>query len=230
MADQALAARSAQLEQAKALVEADASYFPQIVVGVLPVFDDPFVELRRWVADFVLLAMSSRKLGTEDKQELALKCLEKLSDSTANEQDITTAKSFIQITTIIYPIVFRHVANNPQSMKLWKNLSDLKSAILRFWDAEGEGLRICCVKFAQRVITAQSLGSKDPRLANKEDVSLNIVIADHPLLIERDLNAEAQALLDRIILVLQERPAYANPSALPWSVAADNLIVIRYSW
>lgn len=109
MTDVALSARLAQLEQARSLVEADATYFPQIVVGVLPVFDDPFVELRRWVSDFVLVALSSRKLTTEDKQDLALKCLEKLSMSTISEDDTTTAKNFIQISTIIYPLVFRHV-------------------------------------------------------------------------------------------------------------------------
>lgn len=32
-------------------------------------------------------------------------------------------------------------------------------------------------------------------------------MADHPLLTDRDLDAEAQALLDRLISTLQERPA-----------------------
>lgn len=109
MVDNALAARLAQLNQAKSLVEADASYFPQIVVGVLPVFSDPAVELRRWASDFVLLAFSSRKLPLEDKEDLALKCLEKLAKSIPTEKDVTTAKGFIQISTIIYPLVFRHM-------------------------------------------------------------------------------------------------------------------------
>lgn len=61
-------------------------------------------------------------------------------------------------------------------------------------------------------------------------MSLNIVIADHPLLIERDLNAEAQALLDRIILVLQERPAYAKLAVHRVITTTDHLLVTLCLW
>lgn len=109
MVEDALASRLAQLNQARTLVDHDASYFPQIVIGVLPVFTDSAVELRRWVADFVLVAFSSTKLSLEDKQDLALKCLDKLTSSIISETDPTTSKSFIQISAAVYPLLFRHV-------------------------------------------------------------------------------------------------------------------------
>lgn len=109
MVDSALASRLAQLNQAKLLVESDASYFPQIVVGVLPVFTDASVDLRRWVADFALTAFSSPKLPLVDKHDLSLKVIEPLSSAIVTEKDIATCKSYAQIAAIIYPMLFRHV-------------------------------------------------------------------------------------------------------------------------
>lgn len=109
MVDSALEARLLQLQQARALVDSDPSYFPQIVVGVLPVFHDASTELRRWVADFVQLAFTSVKLGTQEKQELAITCLDQLVNALSTEKDISTSKSFIQTSSLMYPLLFRHV-------------------------------------------------------------------------------------------------------------------------
>lgn len=109
MVDSALASRLAQLDQAKLLVESDASYFPQIVIGVLPVFTDDSIELRRWVASFVLTAFSSPKLSAQDKHDLALKVIEKMSAAVVAEQDISICKCYAQISSIIYPMLFQHV-------------------------------------------------------------------------------------------------------------------------
>lgn len=109
MTDDALKARLLQLQQARTLVDSDPSYFPQIVVGVLPVFHDASVELRRWVADFVQLAFTSAKLGVQEKQSLAITCLDQLISALTSETDISATKSFIQISSLIYPLLFRHV-------------------------------------------------------------------------------------------------------------------------
>lgn len=107
--DASLSSRLGQLNQAKALVETDPTYFPQIVVGVLPVFVDPEVELRRWVAEFVMLAFSSTNLDHRQKQDLAIKSIERLSHATIVETDIVALKCFIQTSTTVYPLLFQYM-------------------------------------------------------------------------------------------------------------------------
>lgn len=40
----------------------------------------------------------------------------------------------------------------------------IKSKILSLWDVAPIGVRICCIKFVQRVILVQSRGITDPRV------------------------------------------------------------------
>lgn len=109
MVDHEMSSRLLQLNQARALVETDPSYYQQIVVGVLPVFDDVAADLRRWVADFVLSALSNSKLTALEREDLALKCLTRLSEALAKEKDDQVSKCFIQLSSAMYPLLFRHV-------------------------------------------------------------------------------------------------------------------------
>lgn len=109
MVEEALTSRINQLNQARSLVESDPSYFPQIVVGVLPVFNDAAVELRYWVAEFVASAFTSNYLSASEKENLASKCLDRLTAALAAETNIQVMKSFIQLSSALYPILFRHV-------------------------------------------------------------------------------------------------------------------------
>jgi hypothetical protein len=55
-------------------------------------------------------------------------------------------------------------------------MTAIKSRILRIWDVAPPGIRVCCIKFAQRIVLAQTSGidgdvrvgytSKDGRLDN----------------------------------------------------------------
>lgn len=46
----------------------------------------------------------------------------------------------------------------------WQKMSALKSKILSFWDTTPVGVRLNCIKFAQKVVLAQSKGTTDPRV------------------------------------------------------------------
>lgn len=109
MTEDSVTIRLTQLAQAKSLVDGDPSYFPQIVIGVLPVFVDQEVRLRRWVADFVLLAFSSPLLPQTEKCDLGLKIVEQLSSSIVTEEDLVVRKCFVQVCTILYPLLFQHM-------------------------------------------------------------------------------------------------------------------------
>jgi symplekin len=105
----AVESRLKQLQQAKDLVDNDASFFGQIVTGLLPLTNDPEVIVRRWVADFLLQAFSSIKLDMPAKLDLALKCLETLCTLMVQQQDVPTTKSVMQASTLVYPLLFRHL-------------------------------------------------------------------------------------------------------------------------
>lgn len=98
----------------------------------------------------------------------------------------------------------------------------IKQKILRIWDNAAPSVRICCVKFAQRVVLAQTVASGPdlrvrllPRArchvaltavvqhGGALDVSLDKVPLHHQSLDGRNLEAEATGLLDRMLGALE---------------------------
>ena len=112
--------------------------------------------------------------------------------------------------------------NNPHDTLTWERMLAIKSRIFRIWDSAAAGVRICCVKFAQRVVLVQTKGpDADPRVWFSErylmlrltgvsqrgdplEVSLSMVPPDHKLIPPKSLEAEASGLLDRMLAVFQE--------------------------
>lgn len=114
--------------------------------------------------------------------------------------------------------------NNSYDTTTWERLTAVKSRILRLWNTAPPSIRICCIKFAQRVVLAQTVaGEQDLRVGyvqclatmNEADrphlqrgdvlrVHAGMVPPNHPLLEPQTLEAEATGLLDRMLGVLQE--------------------------
>jgi symplekin len=105
----------------------------------------------------------------------------------------------------------------------------IKSRILRIWDSAATGIRICCIKFAQQVVLAQTTGSdSEPRVRlvlnifgtltngpslqrdGSLEMSLSLVPENHPLIPQRNLEAEASGLLDRVLGIFQESAMYVQ--------------------
>ena len=65
-----------------------------------------------------------------------------------------------------------HVASvisisNPNDSSTWDRMAAIKSNILKRWDTAAPGIRICCIKFVQRVVQVQTPGViADPRVRN----------------------------------------------------------------
>ncbi len=106
-------------------------------------------------------------------------------------------------------------------------MTAIKSRILRIWETAPTSIKICCIKFAQRVVLAQTAAtSAEHKVWCREqgwgpngtgdayitwiqrgdglDISLLLVPANHALLDVRNLEAEATGLLDRMLSVLQD--------------------------
>lgn len=109
MGEDSRISRMTQMNQARDLAKSDPSYIPQIVSGVLPFFNDSEQEVRFWVSDFLADVFCGSQLSASDKENLALQCFAKLVDVITIEKSVRITKSFIQLFTVLYPILFRHV-------------------------------------------------------------------------------------------------------------------------
>lgn len=114
--------------------------------------------------------------------------------------------------------------NNPTDESTWQKMAAIKSNILRRMDSAAPGVRICCIKFVQRVVQTQTPGLiSDPRVRTlgsstlayiynltdqqrpeQNEISLALVPRDHPLIPPQNLEAETSGLLDRLLGILQE--------------------------
>ncbi|OCK96924.1 uncharacterized protein K441DRAFT_656220 [Cenococcum geophilum 1.58] len=197
-----------QLESARALALSDAAYYNQIVPGVLPIIGagaNATLELRRWGADFLAETFASPTLGSEDKQRLSLQVLETLRENLETVDDTGVVKSVVQAAASIYPLVFRHILSSPNDVQNWQVMAAIKSNILRRMDSASPGVRICCIKFVQRVVQVETPGLiADPRRPEQNEISLALVPRDHPLIPPQNLEAEASGLLDRLLSILQD--------------------------
>ncbi|CAZ79906.1 unnamed protein product [Tuber melanosporum] len=198
-----------QLGSARALVLTDPVYWPQVLHGILPIVSGPVVELRRWGADFLAETFSTPVVEAGEKLNLAVACLDTMV-RLMDEREAGILKSVVQCSASVYPLIFRYICNNREDAATWKKMDVLKSKILSLWDTGPVGVRLCCIKFVQRVILVQSRGVTDPRLADRSEISLSMVPTNHPILSLPALDAEAQGLLDRLLGVLHEDPRQEN--------------------
>ncbi len=98
-----------QLGDARKLVLTDATHYPQIIQGILPIVaPGARVELRRWVADFLAETFASPAIPAHQKETLSLLVLETLKNMIENPQeDHAVVKSVVQTAASVYPLVFR---------------------------------------------------------------------------------------------------------------------------
>ncbi|CZS88919.1 hypothetical protein WAI453_010509 [Rhynchosporium graminicola] len=201
-----------QLENARRLVLTDPVHYPQVVQGILPIAaPGARVELRRWVSEFLAETFASPSVSPSQKETMSLIVLETLKTMIENPQeDQAVVKNVVQTAASVYPLVFRWIINNTYDSTTWERMMAIKSRILRMWDGASPGIRICCIKFAQRVVLVQTTGPlADPKRGDPMEVSLSMVPQTHPLIPPKNLEAEASGLLDRILSVFQENSSDA---------------------
>lgn len=60
--------------------------------------------------------------------------------------------------------------SNPTDSQTWGAMAAIKSSILRRMDKEPSGVKVCCVKFIQRVVQVQTPGQiADPRVRDTKN-------------------------------------------------------------
>ncbi|KAH7023149.1 hypothetical protein EDB80DRAFT_558563 [Ilyonectria destructans] len=196
-----------QLDDARKLVLGDVKYYPSVVKGILPIIGPSApLELRRWGAEFLAEAFATPALPNGEKETMQPYVLTTLESMIANDrEDPQVLRSVIQTAASIYPLAMRWIINNGYDTITWERMVAIKQKILRIWDNAVPSVRICCIKFAQRVVLAQSVATgAELRYGGTLDVSLDKVPPNHQSLDQRTLEAEATGLLDRMLTVLQE--------------------------
>ncbi|KAL5612343.1 hypothetical protein BROUX41_000125 [Berkeleyomyces rouxiae] len=197
-----------QLNDARKLVLADVKFYPDVVKGILPILQpNTLVELRRWGADFLAEAFATPALSIKEKETMQVSgVIDTLETVLHNpNEDLHVLRSIILACASIYPVTLRWTIENSYDNITWQKMTDIKSRIFSIWETASPSVRICCIKFAQRIVLAQtpSIGT-EPKRNDAMDISLDRVPANHGLLDRRMLEAEAHGLLDRIMGTLQD--------------------------
>ncbi|KAL8768693.1 MAG: hypothetical protein Q9209_005111 [Squamulea sp. 1 TL-2023] len=196
-----------QLDAARQIVLADAGLYPQILQGILPIVGaNARLELRRWGADFLAETFASPLLVPQEKERLSIVILQTLKELLENQsEDSNVIKSVIQAAASIYALVFRYIISHQHDAATWDRMAAIKSNVFRRWDTASGGIRICCIKFVQRVVQVHTPGViADPRRPEQNEVSLALVPREHPLIPPSRLEPEALGLLDRLLNVFHE--------------------------
>ncbi|KAM7224550.1 protein of unknown function (DUF3453) domain containing protein [Rhypophila decipiens] len=200
-----------QLNAARKIVLENPTYYDRIVKGILPIIGPSSpVELRRWGADFLAESLGTPALSTRDKENLTVSILETLRSLVENpNEDPLVLKASILAAASAYSVVVRWIIHNSYHIESWEHIMAIKSSILRIWDTAVTPVKICCIKFVQRVVLAQTASNGIGPNYNGLDVSLSMIPASHPVLDPRLLEAEAAGLLDRMLSVLQDNSSDA---------------------
>ncbi|KAI0160990.1 hypothetical protein GGR52DRAFT_562481 [Hypoxylon sp. FL1284] len=196
-----------QLEDARKLVLGNSGYYTQVIQATLPIIGPSSqVEFRRWGADFLAEAFATPAIAPNQKETLSLLVLETLRLLLDNpNQDVLVLRGVIQAAASIYPLALRWIINNSWDAHTWEHMTAIKTMILRIWDTAPPTIRICCIKFAQRVVLAQTPSiNQEPKRGDVLDISLVMIPQEHPILDGPKLEAEASGLLDRMLGTLQD--------------------------
>ncbi|KAG6181882.1 hypothetical protein E4U36_003684 [Claviceps purpurea] len=195
-----------QLNDARKLVLGDVNYYQSVVRGLLPIIGpNAPVELRRWGAEFLAEAFSTPALPIREKETMQLYVLATMESLLNEREDPQVLRSVILTAASIYPLAMRWIINNAYDTVTWDKVLSIKQTILRLWDRAVPSVKICCIKFAQRVVLAQTACTAgEYRYGGTLDVSLDWVPPNHQSLDPGSLEAEASGLLDRMLNVLQE--------------------------
>ena len=171
-----------ELEKAKALLDVDSSYYPQIVEGVLPIAQHSDVRIRQWVVNLLVAAFTTSTISNEVKERLVTLCGSTF-ESFLEESDSHIVTRTIQCVSCIYPLIFRKMYEidtifiqqkvltlcrcvDHSDKPTWMLYTALKTQILKLWNTDSRTLKLACIKFTQCVVGTQTPGIRDPRVGS----------------------------------------------------------------
>ena len=100
-----------QLNAARQIVLRDATLYPQIVEGILPIIGaNARLELRRWGAEFLAETFAAPAVPSQTKESMAVLVLQTLKDLLeVPGEDVEVVKAVVQAAASIYGLIFRYM-------------------------------------------------------------------------------------------------------------------------
>lgn len=204
----------AQLDQARALAFSNRDTFPQVLRQVFPLAANPDLLVQRWCARFFSDAFRAGedKLDGAAKTDLAIDALDTLHQL-GQVRDHEVVKHCVDAAVVVFRLVFRYVADNDGSTGIWKQLQQMKTGYceryLTVWPLESADtaesdrrrnieINLELLKFVLVVVDYQLRTSSQPAM-----FSLARVNPSHTLLKQQQLEAEAHALVEKVLQVLE---------------------------
>lgn len=188
--------------------------FLQVVKQILNFISNPNVAVKAWCAKFLRQVFVEKSCVTQAavKTDLALEALPHMV-VLANIPDLDVFKDVIDISVVVYKLVFRYVADNDSNTSFWPMLAELRNNLVakfesqfpfeRSYDRELDSLRnisakVVLLKFLMTVIDYQL------RSSSSKFYLLSRVNPDHTQIEPALMESEAEALLDVVLKPLHD--------------------------
>lgn len=220
-----------QLDQAQQLAFSSKDVFSPVVKQILNLVNNPNIEVQRWCADFLKRAFlaGDEHVAPGVKIDLAIDALVP-TVTLAQVKDIQVYKCVVDLSVVLFRLVFRYVAENDGCNGIWANLNELKTLMVSRYesqfpfdscfDSERDAFRnIECkletLKFLFLVIDFQL------RSGSSRYFSLARVDPAHTLIKQGPLEAEANAILSKVL-----KPLYDDILVTPIVTATLNHLAV----
>ncbi|RLV92764.1 mRNA cleavage and polyadenylation specificity factor complex subunit pta1 [Spathaspora sp. JA1] len=215
-----------QLDQAKQLALTQPETHAQVFRQILPFTSRPELPIKQWCVEFIhdTFLNSKVQLRHGDKVDLAIDSLDSLIGLSNSMVEIHDFCQVINISNIIYKLVFQYVCENDGCNQIWSKLIELKNSLVNKFqtnyplkesdNAEHDILRnvitkLELLKFIMTVVDYQSktqiVGSSNGSgTVTTNFFSLDRVPINHTLIKYQNMEYEAVNLLDLILKTLTQ--------------------------
>ncbi|KAK6458469.1 uncharacterized protein RJT20DRAFT_32056 [Scheffersomyces xylosifermentans] len=208
------------LNEARTLAFTQPKMFPQVLRMILGILRNDNKEIQEWCIKFLRESfVNNDKLGHADKVDLAIDSLDSLI-YLSNIKDMKTFQYVIDISSVIYKLVFQYVAENDGCNQVWSKLTELKNSLVNKFQSnfplppsdnvEHDMLRnihtkVELLKFIIIVIDYQSqttvVNASGDSTPPPSTFSLNKVSPDHSLIKYSNMEYESKSLLDLVLKI-----------------------------
>ncbi|KAK6201618.1 uncharacterized protein RJT21DRAFT_106398 [Scheffersomyces amazonensis] len=207
-----------QLDQAREVAFTTPKDYPAIFRQVLLFTNNPNSSIQLWCVKFIYDSfINNTVLNQSDKVDLAIDSLDSLF-TLSNIKDLDVFLQIIDISTVIFKLVFTYVAENDGCNQVWSKLTELKNSLINKFqsnfpldpsdNAEHDLSRnvitkIQLIKFIMTVIDYQSkstvITSNNNTPPPSTTFSLNSVSPTHSLIKYSNMEYESTALLELVL-------------------------------
>lgn len=118
------------LIQAKDLAFKNVETLPQVLKHVISLVNSPDSNIKLWCIEFLHeLFVKDKTIDIKSKVSHAISLLDSLI-ILSNYRDINAFKSIIDVSSVVYRLVFRYVAENENCNRIWSKLTELKNLLV----------------------------------------------------------------------------------------------------